>query len=193
LGSQLREFPSTTVLRKPFSFPELVEGLRRLSVAAVSPKQTPGSRPELKPSPAPASRPPESNGTILVVEDHPVNQQLLAALLSKAGYAVAAAPDGQAALAALREGAFDLVLMDCQLPRMDGLEATRRIRAGETGTPEIPILGVSASAMQLDRDECARAGMDGFVSKPVQPDALLRLIRSHLAPTGADAPQVGQA
>ena len=188
LGSQLREFPSTTVLRKPFSFPELVNGLRRLSTGSASPKQAPENRPEPKPTPAPASK-----GTILVVEDHPVNQQLLAALLRKAGYAVTAAPDGLAALAALRERPCDLVLMDCQLPRMDGLEATRRIRAGETGTPEIPVLGVSASAMQLDRDECARAGMDGFVSKPVQPEALLRLIQSHLAPTGADAPPVGQA
>ena len=191
LGNQLREFPSTTVLRKPFSFTELVAGLQRLSMAAASPRMDPGST--VAPASTPEPHPRDSLGTILVVEDHPVNQQLLATLLRKAGYAVATAPDGLAALAALREGPIDLVLMDCQLPRMDGLEATRRIRAGETGTPEVPILGVSASAMQMDRDECAQAGMDGFVSKPVQPEALLRLLRSHLAPLGADARQVGQA
>ncbi len=191
LGNQLREFPSTTVLRKPLSFRELVAALQRLSTVAASPRMESGITPAAVPPPDPLPR--ESQGKILVVEDHPVNQQLLATLLRKAGYAVVTVPDGVAALGALSEGPFDLVLMDCQLPRMDGLEATRRIRAGETGTPQIPILGVSASAMQLDRDACARAGMDGFVSKPVQTEALLRLIRSHLNPTGANTSDGSQA
>jgi two-component system, sensor histidine kinase and response regulator len=111
---------------------------------------------------------------ILLVEDNLVNQKVGVRLLEKQGHAVFLADSGKKALAAWQEQIFDLILMDVQMPEMDGLEATRMIRRQElTGTPEqpgrkrIPIVAMTAHAMVGDRDRCLAAGMDDYVSKPI--------------------------
>ena len=114
---------------------------------------------------------------VLVAEDHPVNQTLTARLLEKHGHAVVLAANGKEALAALDRQPFDLVLMDLQMPEMDGWEATAEIRRREAGTGRrLPIIAVTAHAMKGDRERCLAAGMDGYVSKPIQPRDLYRAI-----------------
>src|SRR4051794_24434907 len=106
---------------------------------------------------------------ILLVEDNPVNQKVAARLLEKHGHTVVVAWDGKEALRTLAVRDFDLVLMDVQMPEMDGLEATAAIRAGEQGTDRhLPIVALTAHAMKGDREKCLQAGMDGYVPKPVQ-------------------------
>jgi CheY-like chemotaxis protein len=119
---------------------------------------------------------------ILLVEDTPVNQRLGQALLGKRGYHVSLAADGLEALAAFDRERFDLILMDMQMPNMDGLEATRRIRDRElTGDRRIPIIALTANAMQSDRERCLAAGMDDFVAKPFRADEMFAVIEKYLA------------
>jgi CheY-like chemotaxis protein/HPt (histidine-containing phosphotransfer) domain-containing protein len=108
---------------------------------------------------------------VLLVEDNPVNQEVARELLEAAGLQVDVVADGQAALDRLAQTPCDLVLMDMQMPRMDGLEATRRIRQG-SAQPRVPILAMTANADGADRLACLAAGMDGHVPKPVDPSAL---------------------
>ena len=124
---------------------------------------------------------------ILLVEDDPVNRKLAVAFLQRLGFHPAAAADGKDALNAIGAGVFDLVLMDCQMPEMDGFEATRLIREHERATGEhIPIIALTAHAMAEDRERCLAAGMDSYLSKPVVIDELAKeLDRFLLAVTGA--------
>lgn len=112
--------------------------------------------------------------SVIVAEDEAVNRLYLKRILEKAGYEVRAAADGQAALEAESERIPDFILMDVSMPGMDGLEATRRIRALEAGrnTPRIPIIALTARAYAEDREACAQAGMDGFLPKPFTEPAL---------------------
>jgi len=121
---------------------------------------------------------------ILVVEDHPVNQQLAATLLVKWGHRPVIAIDGSEALACLASRRFDLVLMDMQMPVMGGLEATRRFREREQG-PRTPVVAMTANAMTTDRQACLDAGMDDFLAKPVRAADLLAVIR-RFAPHAAE-------
>jgi CheY-like chemotaxis protein len=119
---------------------------------------------------------------ILLVEDTPVNQRLGQALLGKRGYRVSLAADGLEALAAFDRERFDLILMDMQMPNMDGLEATRRIRDREQpGRTRVPIIALTANAMQIDRERCLAAGMDDFVAKPFRADEMFAVIEKYLA------------
>ena len=119
---------------------------------------------------------------VLVVEDHPVNQQLAVTLLAKWGHRPVVASDGREALTYLASRRFDLVLMDMQMPVMGGLEATRRFREQELGL-RTPIVAMTANAMEADRDACLAAGMDDFLAKPVRAADLLAAIRRFAPPT----------
>jgi PAS domain S-box-containing protein len=117
---------------------------------------------------------PQQTLHLLLTEDNLINQRLALALLEKRGHRVVVANNGQEALDALENGAFDLVLMDIQMPVMDGVVATQHIRARERelGLCHLPIVAMTANAMQGDRERFLAAGMDGYVSKPVKPDEL---------------------
>ncbi len=115
---------------------------------------------------------------ILLVEDNPVNSRLARHVLEKAGYAVVAADSGLAALSALDHTRFDLVLMDVQMPVMDGIKTTAKIREREKATGEhVPVVALTAYAMPGDRARCLEAGMDDYLTKPIQPSALREAIR----------------
>ena len=116
--------------------------------------------------------------TILLAEDNGVNRFLAMRLLENHGHRVDAVIDGHAAVAAVAQGDYDLVLMDFQMPELDGLEATKRIRASEKGTGRrVPIIALTANAMVGDQEKGLAAGMDGYVSKPIDITALLAEIR----------------
>ncbi len=113
---------------------------------------------------------------ILLVEDVVVNQKVTARILEREGHVVTVAENGQVALECLDSGSFDLVLMDIQMPVMDGYEATARIRASESGIRDLPIVALTAHTLHKDRERCLAAGMNGFVPKPVVGTKLLRAI-----------------
>jgi PAS domain S-box-containing protein len=122
---------------------------------------------------------------VLLAEDSTVNQRLATRILEKQGHAVTVAVNGREAVTALERGQFDLVLMDVQMPEMDGLEATVQIRAAEQGTGRhVPIIALTAHAMKGDRERCLAAGMDGYVAKPIQAGELLATIGEVLRALG---------
>lgn len=114
-------------------------------------------------------------GSILVAEDNPINQRLIVRLLEKQGYSVTVAANGREALELTSARAFDAILMDVQMPEMDGFEATAQIRARERelGLPRTRIIALTGYAMKGDREKCLAAGMDGYVSKPVRAAELI--------------------
>jgi CheY-like chemotaxis protein len=121
----------------------------------------------------------ESRGRlrILLVEDNRVNQAVATRLLEKRGHKVVVAGNGRAALEALEKETPDLVLMDVQMPEMDGLQATAAIREGELKTGKhIPIIAMTAHAMAGDKERCLKAGMDGYVSKPLRAEFVFAAI-----------------
>lgn len=116
---------------------------------------------------------------ILVAEDNPVNQKLTTRILEKRGHSPVVVGDGSQALKAVQSQPFDLVLMDVQMPVMDGLEATAAIREWEKGNgTHIPIIAMTAHAMKGDMERCLESGMDGYVSKPVKPEELSKAIEA---------------
>jgi signal transduction histidine kinase/DNA-binding response OmpR family regulator len=126
----------------------------------------------------------KSRVRILLAEDNAVNQTLAVRLLEKRGHAVTVAQDGHAAVEAFLAGSFELVLMDIQMPLMDGLEATAAIRAREKLTGgHIPIVAMTANALVGDREKCLAAGMDGYLSKPIRTSELFATIELMLANT----------
>jgi len=119
---------------------------------------------------------------VLVAEDNRINQVVTSRMLEKHGFHALVANNGREALQMLQWEPVDLVLMDVQMPELDGLEATRRIRELEKKTgAHLPILAMTANAMQGDRDECISAGMDGYLAKPVESKQLLRAIENLVA------------
>lgn len=117
---------------------------------------------------------------ILLVEDNLINQRVACRMLERLGCEVRLATTGEEAVEAVRSQAFDLVLMDCQLPGMDGFEATRRIRQMEGPVARVPVIALTAYAMEEDRQRCVQAGMDGYLSKPISFEALKRELSRHL-------------
>jgi CheY-like chemotaxis protein len=121
-----------------------------------------------------------SPARILVVEDNHVNQKVVTAVLRKRGFSIELANDGQEALSKLEKSApFDLVLMDVQMPVLDGLEATRLIRK-DARWSHLPIIAMTAHAMNGDKERCLEAGMNGYISKPVHPSLLLSTVDEFL-------------
>ena len=130
------------------------------------------------PTPAPVALSGAPGLRILLAEDNRVNRFLAVRLLEKEGHQVATANNGRAALAALEQSRFDLALMDLQMPEMDGFEATARIRERERGSGmHLPIIALTANAMVGDEERCLQAGMDGYVSKPIDMARLLAEIQ----------------
>ncbi len=128
-----------------------------------------------------------ANATILVAEDNPVNQKVTLLQLRSLGYAADLVTNGREAMDAIRRKPYELVLMDAQMPEMDGMEATRLIRAAQSaGDKQLPaqlrIVAMTANAMAGDREACINAGMDDYLAKPVKPDALREILSRYLPP-----------
>ena len=120
---------------------------------------------------------------ILLVEDHPLNRELAEAILMRAGYEVLVAPDGETGLATAHSAHPDVILMDIELPGLDGLEATRRLKA-DAATRAIPVIGLTAHAMAGDREKVIDAGCDDYDTKPVELPRLLQKIEALLGRRG---------
>ena len=109
---------------------------------------------------------------MLLVDDNVVNQKVATKMLEKMGCRVDVAGNGREALASWGRAPYDMIFMDCQMPEMDGYEATGEIRRQEPAGTRIPVVALTANAMQGDREVCLKAGMDDYLSKPIKPDAL---------------------
>lgn len=140
---------------------------------------------------------PSTRRRVLVVEDNSVNQKLAVRMLEKLGYRPDLVENGQEALAALDAGAYDAVLMDCQMPVMDGFEATATIRRQEAagkryvGAGHLPIIAVTANAMQGDRERCLAAGMDAYLSKPIKLEDVKTTLARWIAAPASEEAQTG--
>jgi CheY-like chemotaxis protein len=150
-------------------------------VTALSPAAPPPAPAPVRPAPLlsvpPARsgerrRPPGRRPRVLLVDDSAVNQKVSIAMLSQMGCRVAVVSSGREALEALSQTAYDLVLMDCQMPEMDGYQTTLEIRRREGAGRHTPVVALTANAMPGDRDRCLMAGMDDYIAKPVRPEVL---------------------
>ncbi len=167
---QLQQAGFEAVLHKPVEPRELLEAL--MVAAGLSQSVEAGaSNPDATPTAVfPGTR-------VLLVEDNPVNQVLTLEQLEQLGCRVVLANDGGEALDAVADADFDLVLMDCQMPVMDGYEATRRLRAREPAARRLPIVALTANALQGDREDCLACGMDDFLAKPYNQTELVAILR----------------
>jgi len=181
-AARCRELGVAVYVMKPIRRTELIEAIltalnHQSPVTGALTAQTPSDEPE--------SDEPAAGWRILVVEDNPVNQVLARRLLTKRGHAVTTAANGLEALVALEREPFDLILMDVQMPEMDGFEATSEIRGREQTTGRhLPIIAMTAHAMKGDEEQCLRAGMDGYITKPIRPEELFRIIEQFLVIPG---------
>jgi PAS domain S-box-containing protein len=128
---------------------------------------------------------------ILLAEDNPVNQKVARMVLEKLGLDVTVVNNGREAVAAWKAGGIDLILMDCQMPELDGYEATREIRRQEMGRKAIPIVALTAHAMKGDDDKCKAAGMDDYLTKPLDRAKLTECLERHLGKIAAGAQESG--
>ncbi len=155
---------------------------------ATAPAQEPEAAPQV-PAPRPAQRP--NTARILIAEDDEVNRRVAVRFLEDLGYSVEVAKNGAEAILAVGADHFDAILMDCQMPGVDGFEATHRIRAAET-TRRIPIVALTASALKGDRERCLEAGMDDYISKPVDFELLRRTLERLTGPPSVAALSDGE-
>ena len=128
------------------------------------------------------------NLRILLAEDNIVNQKVVVGIIGKLGARVDTVSNGRAAVERLATDNYDLVLMDCLMPEMDGYEATRLIRGKDSTAinPKIPIIALTANAMQGEREKCLSIGMNDYITKPIIPRNLMEAIMLHCAKTGDD-------
>jgi len=168
--SRCKSLEVAAYLTKPVKQSELLDTI----AVAMDVGETPAL--EVEPIPQPAQESVRSL-RVLLAEDSEVNQRLAVGLMKRWGHLVTVANNGKEAVAACESGDFDLVLMDVEMPEMDGLQATEAIRERESGTSEhIPIVAMTAHAMPGDREKCLEAGMDGYVAKPVRKQHLYDVI-----------------
>jgi CheY-like chemotaxis protein/HPt (histidine-containing phosphotransfer) domain-containing protein len=174
-------------LTKPVKQSHLLEAIA--DVMGTAPVAAPALHPAAGPAaPAPPRRKPRRPLRILLAEDSPVNQQVAQQLLERHGHHVVIANDGRAALAALKHESFDLVLMDVQMPELDGLTATRLLRQRERKEGgHVPVVAMTANAMQGDRERCLAAGMDGYLAKPIRAEQFYAAVEQYAAPGEAEA------
>jgi CheY-like chemotaxis protein len=151
--------------------PAEVVHLAPVAVVLAVPTSTPNQT-----APAPTS---PRGLNVLLVEDHAINQLLATSLLKKWGHTVKLARDGREAVDLFPTEAWDVVLMDMQMPIMGGIEATQLIRANEPAGRKTPIIAVTANAMETDRADCLAAGMNDFLSKPLSAAALQAMLKVH--------------
>ncbi|MDT9591428.1 ATP-binding protein [Nocardioides zeae] len=148
----------------------------------------PVSAPTPVPEPGPAPEPaPPATRRVLVVDDDEINRIVAIGILAKLGYAADEAADGTRALEAMADGAYDAVLLDCQMPGRDGYEVatTRRREEQEQALPHLPIVAMTANVLVGERERCLAAGMDDYVSKPVTPASIGEALRRTMSATGA--------
>ncbi len=182
------------VLMKPVRQQLLTDTLLSLYGAAPAAVKPPIELPLPAPVAAIPARPPAKDLQILVAEDNPVNRQITAAILEMAGYQVAIAETGADALAAVEGQAFALILMDVHMPVMDGVEATKRIRAMAGPRADTPIIALTANAMAGARDQYIALGMDDYLSKPFKRDQLLDAVSLWARPPDeVDSTEAGDA
>ena len=163
----------------PLTKPLRQSRLRHCLAGLIGPES--GRVEDIEASPDSCAMRPPSNAAglrILVVEDNTTNQLVAVAMVSKFGCQADAVANGQEALEVLRRVPYGLVLMDCQMPEMDGFEAARRIRSGTSGVlnPAVPIVALTASALDSDRTKCLHAGMDDYLRKPIDPAELAQAL-----------------
>ena len=130
----------------------------------------------------------QSRTKVLIAEDNAINQRVVAIMLSKLGYSADVATEGTVVLEMLQKQHYDLVLMDCQMPGMDGFEATKAIRALPSDISQIPIIAVTANALPGQREKCPAIGMNDYLSKPIQTGLLASTLRKYL-PVAAESPE----
>ena len=178
-----------SVLTKPVKHSDLLEAMHSVI------RQAPGA-PDAGSGTGPATRrgrtPRRRRLRVLVAEDNPANQKLVLALLKQQGHRLTLVNNGQEAVAKAAQEVFDLILMDVQMPLMSGLEATAAIRAQESGVSgrHVPIMAMTAHAMESDRETCLQAGMDGYVSKPIRLHELLAAIDVMCGASAKPAPRL---
>jgi signal transduction histidine kinase/CheY-like chemotaxis protein len=179
-SGRCKEVGAAAFLRKPIRESELLSSiLEALGLASLAQGGSPWA------DDTPDLSPPVVRLRILLAEDTPVNQRLAVTLLEDRGHTVVVANDGREALDILARESFDLILMDVQMPRMDGFAATAAIRAGEAGTGRhMVILAMTAHAMKGDRERCLAAGMDGYISKPIRAEQFLATVEGSLTTAG---------
>ena len=178
-------------LSKPIRQSELYNALMK---ALDHPEKAKGRAPALlqsgderRPAPAPAPAATTGGLHLLLAEDHVVNQKVAVRMLEGLGHSVVVAVDGRKALEALETGRFDAVLMDVQMPEMDGIEAVAAIRAGERGTGlHLPVIALTAHAMKGDRERFLASGFDAYLPKPIRAKELGQVLAEHAARTAAE-------
>ncbi len=179
-GTRARDVGIAAYLTKPVSDAELLE-----TAAAVLARPA-GGTPDRHLITRHSIKEARRRLNILLAEDNPVNQQVAATMLTKRGHTVDVVDNGRRAVEALETKRYDLVLMDIQMPELDGLGATREIR-NRLGLRDLPILAVTARAMPSEREECLRAGINGLVTKPIKPHELFAAVEGWAASSHTEA------
>ena len=166
----------------------LTKPVRRKALLAALAALRVGTPPPLVSSPSSREIPPSQRIRVLVADDNLVNQKMLSWMLNKEGYACDIAANGMEVLAAMERFGYDIILMDVQMPEMDGTEATRRIRQSTKRWCQVPVIAVTAGVSTVEREACVAAGMNDFLAKPIDRAQLVLMLKKH-APERSAGPQ----